>query len=376
MRKIIVIVVIEMLALIKVNAQQKFYSQLLQDLYYSLSETCRKVAHNVSRDEVVWCQDIEHGDAMPVACCFDENKVLEHIGYRFLPIDDTVMVNTVIVRFIERELLTLLTRSNINQTFVSNRENGLSILFNDKPIKESLIQNRQTFLNLLKHYQNITIGFIDDKEYIVSLAFDKGQKLTFRFPADSELLTGMDKKERDIRLAVQLKNHKAKPDSIIAPDYGYLQLLHDSLYVDKGNSFIIPQINNDIFYTKIDSAYCLIFDRHLLAETFSNKMLVPENMNYTISIKHRMYGKQIETYRVSSRDFNDYFRRDYDRYFGIESLDKEKLTGTLILKDRSAGCIHLAFVSISLNNLLNGGTMEMQLYSNIPQHNIKTLFGK
>jgi len=362
-----------MLTLSKINAQQEFYSQSLQNLYNSLPETCRV---NIDADTILFCRDILPGDIVPVVYHYDENKILEHIGYRFLPIGDTVSFNTAVICFIERELLTLLTASDINQTLVSNRENGLSILLNDKPITESLIQNRQIFLNLLKNYQSITVNFTDDKAYEVSLIFDKGQNLSFQFPADSELLTDMNKKERDIQLAVQLKNHKAKSDSNTAPDYSYLQLLHDSLYVDKGSSFMIPQINNDIFYTKIDSSYSLIFDKRFLSETFSNKMLVPENRNYTINIKHRMYGKQVKTYTVSSRDFNDYFRRDYDRYFGIETLDKEKLTGTLILKDRSTGCIHLAFVSISLNDLLNGGTMEMQLYSNIPQYNIKTLFGK
>lgn len=376
MRKIIVIVIFGIWTLTKVNAQQEFYSQSLQNLYYSLPEDCRDGACAVLKDTVALCQEIVQGDVVPVDYCFDENKVLEHIGYRFLPIGDAVTVNTTLIRFIDRELLILLTTNDINQTFVSNRENGLSILLNDKPIQESVIQNKQTFLNLLKRYQSIAINLIDDKAYEVLLVFDNDQKMSFRFPADSELLTGMNKKERDIRLAVQLKNHMAKPDSIITPDYSYLQLLHDSLYVDKGSSFIIPQINNDIYYTKIDSSYNLIFDKHFLAETFSNTLIIPANKSYTINVTHRLYGNVIKKYTINSRNFNDYFRRDYERYFGIENLDKEKLTGTLILKDRNAGCIHLAFVSISLNDLLNGGTMEMQLYSNIPQYNINTLFGK
>jgi len=316
------------------------------------------------------------GDTVPIAFCFDENKVLEHIGYCFLPYGDTATLdNGVIVRFLERELLTLLLTNEIKQTLVTYRENGVSILLNDKPIARTLLQNKRVFFDMLKHCQGITINFIAGKNYDVSFTFENQQKLSFRFPADSELLTGMDKMERDVRLAVQLRNHKAKPDSIVAPDYGYLQLLRDSLYVSKGASFIIPQINNDIFYTKIDSTYSLVFDSCLLAETFSNTLIIPANKDYTIDVTHRMYDN-VKEYKLNRRDFDDYFRRDFDRYFGIETLEKEKLTGTLILKDQNAGSIHLAFVSVSLNDLLNGGIMEMQLYSNIPQHNLKTLFGK
>jgi len=139
---------------------------------------------------------------------------------------------------------------------------------------------------------------------------------------------------------------------------------------------MIPQINNDLFYVKTDGVYNFAFDKSLIAESFANALLVHVKNNYKINITQRMYGNVVKKYTVNSRDFDDYFRRDYDRYFGIESLKKEKLTGTMILSNRNEENIHLAFVSISLDDLINGGTMEMQLYSNIPQQNIKTLFGK
>jgi hypothetical protein len=327
-------------------------------------------------ETVVLCLDVVQGDTVPVVYQWDENKVLEHIGYRFLPTDDTVTVNNVIVCFIERELLALLLTSNINQTLISYRENGLSMMLNDVPVTQNFLLKRRSLLNLLKNNQGIAINY-DGKKYEVLLFCENGQKLSFNFPADSELLTGMDKKERDIRLAVQLKNHKAVPDNIILPDYSYLQLLHNTIFVDKGSSFIIPQINNNLFYVKADSVYNLALDTLFIAESFSNALLAPAANDYTINITHRIYGNVVKNYTVNSRDFYDYFSHNYDRYFGAESLEKEKpLTGTLILSDRNAGSIHLAFVSVTLNDLLNGGTMEMQLYSNIPQQNIKTLFGK
>ncbi|MDR0537612.1 MAG: hypothetical protein LBH04_06175, partial [Tannerellaceae bacterium] len=124
-----------------------------------------------------------------------------------------------------------------------------------------------------------------------------------------------------------------KKDSVATPDYSYFRLLRDSIYVDKGSEFIIPQINNDLFYLKEDSIYTLA--------------------------------------------------RDYEPYFGIETIGyteagraQSLLTGTLILRDRNTSSIHLAYITVSLDNILNGGTMEMQLYSNIPFHNLQSLFGK
>jgi len=376
MRKTAVILWFGMLALINGNAQQVFYSQSLEQLYESLPEACR--IDKATKDTVVLCRDLVQGDNVPLAFCFDENRVLEHVGFRFLPVNDSVTAKNVIVRFIEREWLTLLLTSNIDQTLTSYQENGLSILLNNKPLSRNLLQDKRSLLNLLKNSRNMTFKY-DGKKYDVSLSCADGRKLTFLFPADSELLTGMNKKERDVRLAIQLKNHKSLRNNITAPDLSYLQLLRDTVYVDKGSSFMIPQINNDLFYIKADSAYNFALDKSLIAESFSNALLVPCLNNYTIHITHRMYGGVVKEYSVNSCDFDDYFLHDYDRYFGIETLGKEgkeKLTGTLILNDRSSGSIHLAYVSITIDNLLNGGTMEMKLYSNIPQHNIKSLFGK
>ena len=375
MRKPLVILLFGVLALAKIDAQQVFYSQnILQKLYWQIPETCR--IDTATTDTLVLCHDVVQGDTVPILFRFDENRVLEHIGFPFLQTgDSSTFNNNAIVRFIERELLSLLLTTDINQTLVSYRENGMLLSLNDRPLKQSTIQNKHKFLNLLTTNQGVSVNY-DGKKYNVSLLFANEQKLSFNFPADAELLTGMNKKERDICLAVQLKNHKAKPDSTVTPDYSYLQSLGDSLYVEKGSSFMIPEINNDIFYTQIDSAYSLVFDSYLIAETFSNALVVPANREYTINITHRMYGSQKKQYTVGSRDFDDYFRRNYDRYFGIKTTEQSKLTGTLILSDRNAGCIHLASVSVSLDDLLNDGTMEMQLYSNIPTHNLKTLFGK
>jgi len=376
MRKKAVILWFGMLALLNGNAQQVFYSHSLEQLYESLPEMCR--VDEATKDTVVLCRDMVQGDTVPLAFCFDENRVLEHIGYRFLPVNDSVTAKNVIVRFIEREWLALLLIGNTDQTLTSYRENGLSILLNDKPLPRNLLQDKRSLLNLLKNSLGMTFRY-DGKRYDVSLSCADGRELTFLFPADSELLTGMDKKERDVQLAIQLKNHKSLRNNIMAPDYSYLQLLRDTVYVDKGSSFMIPEINNDLFYVKADSTYNLTLDRSLIAESFSNALLVPCLNNYTIHITHRMYGGVVKEYSINSRDFDDYFLNGYDRYFGIESLGKEgkeKLTGMLILNDRNAGSIHLAHVSVTLNDLLNGGAMEMQLYSNIPQHNLKSLFGK
>jgi len=375
--KAAILYVLGMLVLLNISAQQRFYAQSVENLYYALPGVCA-VTDTAMLSAVVLCFDVVGKDTVTLIYRWDENRVLDHIGYHFLAGDASI--DNAIVQFIERELLKAILSVNINQTLITWQENGLSVQLNGTQIKQSLLQNKKQLLSLLKNNSGIEINY-DGANYDATLYCASGQELSFHFKSDSELITGMDKKERDARLFFQLKNHRASSDSItdnrVASDYSYLKLLRDSLYVDKGSSFIIPQINNDLVYIKADSSYNLAHDKSLIGESFANALLVPVGKNYKIDITHRLYGNVVRKYTIESCDFDDYFLRDYDRYFGIESLEKEKqLKGTLILSDRNAGSIHLAFVSVTMDDLLNGGTMEMQLYSNIPQQNVKTLFGK
>ena len=130
-----------------------------------------------------------------------------------------------------------------------------------------------------------------------------------------------------------------------------------------------------MYYTKTDGVFQPVFGKDRIAETLSNIMLAPTEHNYTVQITQRVYGGEVYSYELNSRDFFDYFSDNCERYFGIETIDRDMLSGTLILADKSVGNIHLALVSVSVLDLLSGGTMKLQLDANIPQHNIQTLFG-
>jgi len=293
--KIVILSLFGILVLSNGNAQQIFYSQSLKNLYWSLPEACL-VMDAAMTDTIVLCNDIVFEDTVPLIYRWDENHILEHIGCRFLQ-NDSISGNDVIIRFIERELLEALLSNDINQTLTTYRENGLSVLLNNAPVNRSLLQNKRQLLNLLKSNNGITINY-DGKNYDVKLFCTNGRELSFNFKPDSELLSGMDKKERDIKLATQLKNHCATKVDVTKPDYSYLQLLRDTIYVDKGSSFMIPQINSDLFYVKADSAYNLALDKSLIAESFANALLIPVRNNYKINITHRIYGKVVKKYTV------------------------------------------------------------------------------
>lgn len=364
-----------------INAQEMFYSPKVDSLYKLVNQACT-MNHIFVNDTVLQCLNLIKGDTVPIILCKDENGVVDHIGYYFLP-DSIRAFNISVIKFLEREMLTILVAKDVNTTLRADKESGLLLMLDDAPISPSLLQNKKKMSSLLKGNKEIIINRLN-KDYNVTVLCSNSQQLSFSFPADCKLISGMDKKEQEIRLAFQLKNHVAKTfDTLIpTPDINYLQLLQDSvyqdsicIYVEKGKEFVISQINNDLFYFNNDTIYSLVSDTSLVSLSFSNALLVPSANHYTIDVKHRMYGSVMQEYTIDSRDFNDYFSHGYERYFGIETLEPKNLSGTLILYNRDEECVHLVYVRTTLDDLINGGKMNMELYSNIPQHNIRTFFG-
>ena len=358
--------------------QPAFYSQSLRTLYYSLPAACQ--LNIPSADTVVFCSGITPEKTIPVVFSWDEYEMLMHVGYRFINDSEILQsVNPAIIRFIERETLALLTAGNIEQKINMNRDNRFYILLNGITPQTGFYRSSTGLVSLLQQVSGIKTQFEDGKRYNVEMTCGT-QKLSFIFVADAELLSDMDKKERDNRIAAQLSSHRSKSQTplqhVPACNESLMQVYNDSAFVCKGSMFIIPQINNDMFYRKNERSFQLIFSNKWIAETFSNIMLAPAERNYTVQVTQRMYGGEIFRYELNSIDFFDYFSGAYERYFGIESVEKDILTGTLIFADKNVSSIHLAFVSISIWDLFNGGAMHIQLDANIPQHNIETIFGR
>jgi len=360
-------------------AQPFFYSLSHQKLYYSLPSSCRLSMS--SADTVVHCSGIVPDGVAPVVFCWDENEMLAHVGYRFLNSAEMQQnLNPAVIRFLEREILEMLVTNNLEQKLAKNRNNGLLIVHNGNTPPANFYRSPTGLPRLLRNVSGISINYEDKQRYRVDIKCGLEQTLSFFFVADAELLSDMDKKERDDYIAAQLYHHRVKADVtpafIPACSKATMQIYRDSVFVCKGGSFIIPQINGNIYFEKTGTAFQPVFSKNWITETLSNVMLVPTERCYTIQITQRMYGGQIRRYELNSRDFFDYFSGNCDRYFGIETVERDVLSGTLILAEKNVGNVHIAFVSINVIDLLNGGTMKIQLDANIPKHNVETMFGK
>jgi len=375
-----VFVIILLLSNFVCKTQEMFYSSKAESIFNSLDRIC-KIDSIPSNNYSFPCTELVKDDTVTIIICKDENNVIEHIGCKFLH-DSINIDNKPVTQFIERELLSILLSNDTEETKKTNDDNQLFILLDDNEITSDSLDDKSWFFNLWKNNYGTIINRRDNN-YMATILCSNNKNLTFIFRADCCLISGMSKKEQEIKLAIQLSNYYANNynDSMyLSPSY--LQyysndsIVIDSVFVEKGESFVIPQINGDLFYVKNDTVFTPVFDTSYVAMTFSNAMLLPSSQNYFIEVRHWMYGYKKSIFTMTSKDFFGFFTQDYEKFFGIESLENDHLTGTLILYNRNAEFIHMAFVSTTLQDLMNSGKIYIDLYSNIPQHNIKTLFGK
>jgi hypothetical protein len=371
-----------LLASLTCNAQNLFYSHKNELLFESFNNVC-KIDSIITKNHVFKCTELVSNDTVNIIIRKDDNNIVEHIGCKFLP-DSINIENKLITQFVERELLSVLLSDSVAETMKKNNDSGLFILLNDSVISLDSLANRSWFFNLWKTNSGIIIDRAD-KNYMVTIVCQNNQNLKFIFKADIDLISGMNKKEEEIQLAIQLSNYYADNNNdtthVSIPDYmEYFytndSLSADSIFVVKKDSFVIPQINGDIYYIKNDTVITPIFDTTYTALSFSNAILLPLSHDYPLEIKHWMYGYKKQIYTMSSKDFFSFFSNDFDKYFGIETVDEDHLTGTLVFYNREAEYIHIAYISTTLANLMNCGKIYIELNTYIPQHNLRTLFGE
>lgn len=372
-KKIIFIILIILVSVSRVSAQ--FYSENLQTLYNSLPQSLR--LDSVGCDTVVFKNYIIENDTAKIVYQIDKNCFMTHCGFRFFNEIETLPFGKNVAKFIERELLNLIITNNVQTLLHDWDEKKVFFRYNENFMSNDFFKDKQQLVKIFNNASNLNIE--KNEEYFLSTIICADSNICqFALPINEDLISGMDKKERDDLLAEQLKTFKAKQNYIKELDDHFLKILKDSLYVYEGSYYMIPEINNNLYLQKKDSALSIITSKEYAEETFVNSILLQTNKNYTINIKHKKYGQVFDNYTVFSSDFFNFFYDDFDNFFGIEEYNENtgQLTGTLILRNKETESIHLGYVTCNIEDLLQEGNISIELRSNIPQKNILNLFGE
>jgi len=353
----------------------QFYSENLQNLYRSLPQSVALDSNYC--DTVIFKNYIIGEDTAKIMYNIDKNCFITHCGLRFFNEIEELRFGKNVAKFLERELLNLLITNDVQSVLINWYKKKIDFQYNNSVSNSNFFANKQQLVKMFSNAMNLTVEK-NEHHFGVTIVCANNNFCYFSIPVNEELISGMDKKERDDFLDAQLKTFKTNQNYFKELDTSFLKIFKDSLYVYEGSYYIIPEINNNLYLQKKDSSLNIITSKELVEETFINSLLLQTAKNYTINIKHKKYGGVIDNYTVSSSDFFNFFFDNFDNYFGVEEYNKNsgKLAGTLIFRNKETDDIHLGYVTCTIEDLLNEGNIFIELYSNIPQKNILNLFGE
>ena len=366
---ILYIILLGILTLTVVNAQTRFYSETLRSLYNSLPEICKQ-------DSAINCKEIVLCDTVKLNYQIDDCGFIVHIGYKFFNDIYSLEDNRYIFQFLEREFLKWVISTNEDEILLKYEIDNVLVEYNGNPINVSFLKNKNDLVSFLNKTSEFHSVKINNRYFINITNFDKNI-IAFNFPNNENLISGMNKKERDDLIYNQLRNHNASIDYKYDIDTTNIEIINDSIFIHYGSYYLIPEINNNIFIQREDSVFHIILNNYkFLNETFINTMLGLSYISYEYNIKHVKYGYDIVDYTVCSKNFYDYFSIGYNRYFGVETSSEDNLSGTLIFQNKDSEYVHLAYMQCTLDGLVNDNKIEVKLYTNIPRTSLVNLFGE
>lgn len=324
-------------------------------------------------DTVIWCNF--RSVKCPVSVEFGDIPSCPHIGVNLFDKSAKELSNKQVCDFIERLSLKLilfetkkeevdyLTRADIKLQINNLRydKTGLSgfgevvALFSPKP--EFVIEKK-------------------DRNFVVALFARNSTSVVFEFPVSRELISGLDKKESDLavmRILTDAKDYTHENYDAVEPE-AILEKWHDDIFIKRGEIFYAESVNNDSFYTEISSGqYVPLFSEQYPVQSLKNVLQNVAKIDFEIDISHRAYGNKVYSYTVGLKRIMHCFEKDFKVYSGVNKRSNGILECVIVFHNYMFEYIHMLVMNIDPENVCNLEQTKVRadLFSNIPQHNIK-----
>lgn len=214
-----------------------------------------------------------------------------------------------------------------------------------------------------------------DRYYEVQWMSDDEPFITLVFPAQYDLLMGMQQNESQQNLKRRILEAPERHDSLVVPTD--LVMLEDSIYMMKTEKFELESLNDAIYYNKVRKDYQPIFDTTHLDYSAANLFhgLITD-ADYRMYIEQSVYGMKTINYSITLKQWLNYCSRcNMKIFFGVEQQQEDGILAIVIAQCYELGFNHLLSVVIP-DKFINDASavLKVRLTPYIPTHNVKTLY--
>ena len=332
----------------------------------------------VEKDTIIACPDICANKSIVIL--HNEKRQISHLGISLFSKETKEIINQPVCDFIERFLLELTLAEDNNAIKKILERNNITIRQNGINYGEGKVKSISNILNEIEKPVYFTLNN-DRESYTIIWEYGVNNVLIIKFPSNRELILGTNKKESDNLLYDQLQNDnyctgESDIKAFLTEDQK-LTSTDGTVFISKSDTFMIKEITKDTYYEKCENGYKIIFDKNFPKESLSNFILGHFANEYLkIHVKHSMYGNFSPEYEMKFSDFICFFKNDFNIYNASFQNNAGELKSTIIFHNKHFNYIHLLMITTTEENIFdNNGVLMASFYSNIPQHNIKSLIG-
>lgn len=331
-----------------------------------------------TQDSIFSCPQVIKGKSLIIK--HDRSSSVSHLGISLFSEETKELINAPACNFIERFLLELVLLKSDSKVMQTLKHYNISMQWNGFDFGSNNFHSITDFLERMG--QPCEFGLVStSSQFVAKWNFEVNQSFKISFPASRELIFGSDKKESDEEINMSLRTYT--PGNDIAahtmPTTARLLLTGNPyIYRNPGNSFSINQLRSDTYYSKKGDTYIAISDAAYPQETIINMLLGKVGtQGHLLHITHKIYGNFTPIFNIPVSDFINYFQSNFISYAAVEITDIKKIRATLVLHNPTYNYIHMLIIDTTTDDLFkDSATLEAHLYTNIPQHYIKSLFGE
>lgn len=149
----------------------------------------------------------------------------------------------------------------------------------------------------------------------------------------------------------------------------------ENIKILKGNSFQVNSLRSDIY---IDyAAKSPLYGKRYPLESAVNALMNVVDNSYQLNITHRQYGKIKKQFTLPLQSVHYVLDAGMETFCSVTQINKEMMEATLVFHNSKKNFIHMFVISIPMSEMFKeDGTFNAELYTNIPQGEVKSFFGK
>ncbi len=348
----------------------EFETKRVRDTYMQLPVSMQKMTeeNKLNQNFTIRSENIIQGSQIKIS--FNSINQINHIGLNLFEESEKKGDYSDAYLFIENSMLNFALQSQVSGINKIAKDREISFYI-DKKLVVGEIKNMISFSDIVKS-KKFTLN-LEENSFIGSWTSIGGGHFAMKFPADVNLLKGMDKGELEADLVRRINVFAIS--NILVPqnqEYKGDQKLQQGLYIQKGTYFETDDFRSDIYLTKkSENAFLPVFSIKYPIESYSNLFMCNLGSMINVDLTVELYGNKKSTLSLQLKKLQAFLSENNESFFGLQSNKDNVLKATIIYYNKTYRYIHMMVVESDKSELFSNKerTIKANLYTYIPQAN-------